>query len=88
MKEITISICICDSDLDQTGQAHVDASCFLWYFHVADGDVGHNRQHKRLQRLVKAVRETLGPWHLNRRTFNVVKLTWMQIRAMVHIQLM
>lgn len=58
--------CMWHSDLDQTGQAQVDAPGFLRDFHVTDGDVGHNGQYQGLQRLVKAVWETLGPWHLKR----------------------
>ena len=54
------------SDLDQVCQAHVDASGFLWDFHVADGDVWHDGQDQGLQRLVETVREALGSWHLKR----------------------
>ncbi|TNN46331.1 hypothetical protein EYF80_043480 [Liparis tanakae] len=39
------------SDLDEMGQAQVDAARLLQDLHVADGDVGHDGQHQRLQRL-------------------------------------
>lgn len=59
------NVCACGvQDLDEIGQAQVDAASFLQDFHVADGDVRHDGQHQRLQRLVEAVRETLGPRHL------------------------
>lgn len=51
--------------LDQTGQAEVDAARLLLDLHVADGDVWHDGQHQGLERLVEAVREALGPGHLN-----------------------
>lgn len=47
-------------------QAQVDAARLLWDLHVADCDVRHDRQGQRLERLMKTVREALGPWHLGR----------------------
>lgn len=61
-----LGFCMWGSDLDETGQAEVDAASFLWDFHVADGDVGHDRQHQGLERLVETVGEALGPRHLKR----------------------
>lgn len=52
------------SDLDEIGQAQVDASSFLQDFHVADGDVWHDGQHQRLDHLVETVGKALGPGHL------------------------
>lgn len=60
------SFIIGGSHLDKIGQTQVDATSFLWDFHVTDGDVRHNWQHQRLKRLVETVREALGPRHLKR----------------------
>lgn len=54
------------SHLDEIGQAQVDAASFLEDFHVTDGDVWHDGQHQRLERLVETVGEALGPRHLMR----------------------
>lgn len=53
-----------DSDLDEVGQAQVDAAGFLRDFHVADCNVRHDGQHQGLECLVETVREALRPRHL------------------------
>lgn len=57
------------SDLNEMSQAQVDAARLLWDLHVADGDVGHDRQRQGLERLMKAVREALGPRHLDKQVY-------------------
>lgn len=51
-------------DLDEVGQAQIDAACFLWDLLLADGYVGHDGQHQGLEGLVETVREALGSRHL------------------------
>lgn len=68
VSQIRLVSCFCmwRSDLDEIAEAQVDAAGFLWDFHVADGDVGHDGQHERLESLVETVGEALGPRHLKR----------------------
>lgn len=50
-------------------QAQVDAARLLWDLHVADRDVRHDRQRQGLECLMKTVRESLGPWHLDKQVY-------------------
>lgn len=52
--------------LDKVGQAQIDAPRLLWDLRVADGNVRHDGQHQRLERLVETVGKALGPGHLKR----------------------
>lgn len=57
------------SDLDEMSQAQVDAARLLWDLRVADRDVRHDRQRQGLECLMKTVRESLGPWHLDKQVY-------------------
>lgn len=50
-------------------QAQVDAARLLWDLHVTDRDMRHDRQRQGLERLMKTVREALGPWHLDKQVY-------------------
>lgn len=58
-----------DFNLNEVSQAQVDAARLLWDLHVADRDVWHDRQRQGLERLMKAVREALSPWHLDKQVY-------------------
>lgn len=62
--------------LDEVGQAQIDAARLLWDLRVADGNVRHDGQHQRLQRLVETVGEALGAGHLQRHRNKLMMIDW------------
>lgn len=70
------------SDLDKIGQAQIDAACFLWDLHVADGDVWHDGQHQWLERLVETIRKALCPWHLEQCLGQKCHDGWLKFKAL------
>lgn len=62
--------------LDEVGQAQIDAARLLWDLRVADGNVGHDGQHQRLQSLVETVGKALGAGHLQRHVDKLTMIDW------------